>query len=128
MANVFVSHRGNDLVEAERLAGEIRNAGHHVWLDTCEIGVGDSIVEQINKGLSDVEYVVLCYSSLGVETPWISREWMSALARQLEGQGVKLLPVLLPGGSAPAILSDIRHADLSADWPKGLADLLRAIR
>ncbi len=30
MANVFISHRGSDTQEAERLAVEIRNAGHQV--------------------------------------------------------------------------------------------------
>jgi hypothetical protein len=41
---------------------------------------------------------------------------------------VKLLPVRLTGGKPPAILADIRYADLVADWTKGFAELTRAIR
>jgi len=53
---------------------------------------------------------------------------MSALARQLDGCHVKILPVLLTGGSPPAILADIKYADLVRDWDRGVKQLLRAIR
>jgi hypothetical protein len=128
MANVFISHRTADLPLAERLAREIRNAGHEVWLDEWKISVGDSIVEKINEGLQGATYTILCYSSAGVMSPWMSREWMATLSRQLNGRGVKVLPARLSGGEAPAILDDIKYADLVKDWSVGVADLLRAIR
>jgi hypothetical protein len=58
----------------------------------------------------------------------MSREWMSALARQLGGAGVIVLPVRLTGGSPPAILADIKYADLTADWDGGVHALCAAIR
>ncbi len=128
MANVFISHRGNDIREAERLAAEIQRAGHQVWLDEWNIGIGDSIVERINEGLEGATYVVLCYSSAGIMSPWMGREWMSALAQQLNGMGIKLLPILLTGGSPPAILADLKYADLVQNWSEGVAELLRSIR
>lgn len=128
MANVFISHRGADVPPAERLAQEIRNAGHQVWLDEWELNIGDSIIGKMNEGLSGATYVVLCLSAQGVDAPWISREWMSALARQLNGHSVKLLPARLTGGDPPAILADIKYADLVADWSRGVSDLLKAIR
>ena len=48
----------------------------------------------------------------------MSREWMSALARQIEGAQVRLLPVRLTGGSPPPILADLKYADLVTDWPR----------
>jgi hypothetical protein len=128
LANVFISHRGQDIKEADRLAEEIRKAGHQVWLDEWKIDIGDSLVQRINEGLEGASYLILCYSSAGVTSPWMSREWMSALSRQLNGHGVKLLPARLTGGKAPAILDDIKYADLVNDWSKGMAELLRAIR
>jgi hypothetical protein len=44
MANVFISHRGSDTIEAERLANEIRRAGHQVWLDTGDLRVDEADV------------------------------------------------------------------------------------
>lgn len=128
MANVFISYRTNDASQARLLANEIKNAGHQVWFDEWDINLGDSVVGEMNKGLAGATYVVVCYSSSGVTSPWMSSEWMSALARQLDGHGVKLLPVRLTGGDPPAILADRRYADLVKDWNAGVAELLRAIR
>lgn len=128
MANVFISHRGVDTQEATRLAEAIRDVGHVVWLDAWKIEVGDSLVGQIHEGLKDAKYVVLCLSREGIDSAWINRECMSTLARQLNDQSVKLLPVRLTGGELPAILADIKYADLVKDWSEGLASLLKAIR
>ncbi|HEY2290165.1 MAG TPA: toll/interleukin-1 receptor domain-containing protein [Thermoanaerobaculia bacterium] len=128
MASLFISHREADAKEAERLATELRSKGHQVWLDRWEIQTGDSIIEKIDDGLAGAMYLILCYSDQGVSAPWMGREWMSTLARQLNGRGIKLLPARLTGGEPPAILEDIRYADLATDWDSGVADLLAAIR
>jgi hypothetical protein len=98
-----------------------------VWIDVWEIRIGDSILEKMNAGLEGASYLVLCYSATGVLAPWMSREWMSALAMHLNGRGIRLLPVRLTGDEPPALLADVRSADLVTDWAVGLADLLRAI-
>ena len=128
MSNVFISHRGADADEAEKLASAIAARGHKIWLDSWDIKVGDSIVEKINKGLAGMAYLVLCYSSSGVLAPWMSREWMAALSMELNGHSVRILPVRLTGGKPPAILDDINYADLVRDWDDELSRLLKAIR
>ena len=127
MANVFISHRKVDAVPAEQLANGIKHAGHAVWFDEWEIDIGDSIVARVAEGLEGAHYLVLCFSSSGL-SDWVNREWMSTLARQLSGCNVKVLPILLTGGKAPAILADIKSADLVSDWSNGLSELLKAIR
>jgi len=127
MASVFVSHRGADIQAAERLAAELRRCGHEVWLDIWNISVGDSIVGRINDGLNDSAYLLLCYSAEGTLAPWINREWMSALARQLNGEPVKLLPVRLTGGAPPSILADLKYADLTTNWTDGINELCAAL-
>jgi len=127
MANVFVSHRSADIAVAERLAEDIRAAGHDVWLDAWNINLGDSIVERMNEGLTSASHVLLCWSSAGNLAPWFSREWLSALARQLNGHHIRLLPVLLPGSTPPALLADIKYADLAADYDQALNAILEEL-
>jgi molybdopterin-guanine dinucleotide biosynthesis protein A len=128
MSTVFVSHRTQDLVSAQALADAMREDGHEVWLDVERIGLGDSIVAAIDRGLADATHLLLCCSGAGHDSPWMSREWMSTLARQLDGHGVRVLPVLLAGGSPPAILADIKYADLSGDFRSGIAEIKAALR
>jgi TIR domain len=120
MATVFISHRGADQVVAQRLAAAVRDRGHQVWLDAWEIQVGDSIIGQINAGLHNSEFLLLCCSDVPSASPWMNREWMSALARQLDGANVQILPVRLTGGTPPTILTDLKFADLVADWQLGV--------
>jgi len=127
MARVFVSHRGVDSVPAERLAGDLRAAGQDVWLDEWEVRVGDSIIEAMNAGLASADFVVLCLSAAGVDAPWIRREWAPTVARWLEGQRVRVLPAVLSSGEVPAIIADLKVADLTTDWAGGVAALLAAI-
>lgn len=124
---VFISHRGEDIALAERLAMQVKQAGFEVWLDKWNISLGDSIIEKINAGLENARYLILCYSEAGVLSPWMSREWMAALSQQLNGYGAKVLPVRLSGGKPPAILADIKYADLVKDWNHGMVELLRAM-
>lgn len=104
-----------------------RSAGHSIWLDEWAIGVGDSIVAEIDRGLTGANYLILCYSAAG-PSDWTDREWHSTLHRQLSGHTVKVLPARISGGAPPAILADIKFADLVADWDAGLRDVLRAMR
>jgi hypothetical protein len=128
MATVFISHRGADQAPAERLARALRECGHDVWLDTWRIELGDSIIGRIDSGLSGASYVVLCCSPAPSTSAWMDREWMSALARQLGGAGVRVLPVRLTGGELPAILADIKYADLSEQWQQGVDEICKALR
>ena len=126
MANIFLSHRGADAPATERLAKELRDRGHDVWIDTWEIKVGDSIIERINDGLSGTSFLVLCLSDAGPGS-WMDREWMSALARQLAGADVRVLPARLTGGTLPPILRDVKYADLVADWQLGVNEICNAL-
>lgn len=127
MSSIFVSHRNSDVEEAEYIASRLRERGHDVWLDAWTIDIGDSIVERMNEGLSGSTFLVLCFSSEGSLSPWMSREWFSSLARQLNGENVKLIPVLLKGGEVPAILADIKYADAAKGLDSAVSAVIQAI-
>lgn len=128
MAVAFLSHRGADAAEAERLARDLKALGHEVWLDTWRMDIGDSIVGRMNEGLTSARFLILCMSAAGTEAPWMSTEWHAALTLQLDGHDMRLLPARFSGGRPPAILAHLKHADLAADWHAGVRALDRALR
>lgn len=127
MARVFISHRGSDTAEAEKLARALKALGHVVRFDDWEVVTGDSILGWMEEATGSAGFLVLCYSAVGVDAPWVSREWLSALSRQLEGEPIRTLPVRLSGKTGPAILADIKAADWMADPARAVADLQGAI-
>lgn len=127
MANLFISHRKSDSVKAEILAEELKKDGHQIWFDEWELSLGDSIIRGMNEGLENADFLIVCYSSSGVTSEWMGREWMSALARQLNKNSVKILPVILSSSVPPAILADIKYIDLTKDWNQGISELIKVI-
>ena len=127
MANVFISHRSTDTTIAEKIANDIRAHGHMVWIDVWELNLGDSLVERIDDGLQGASYFVMCLSADGVHTPWMSREWMSALATQLNTKTVKILPIKCSPGDPPAIMADVKYADATKDYDAAIDAILKAI-
>jgi hypothetical protein len=128
IGTIFISHRGSDTGFAVSLANALRAAGHHIWLDEWNIAPGDSIVERIDTGLMTAVDVILCLSAAGVNSPWISREWMAALARKLNGIPLRIIPVKFAPSAVPAILADIKTIDLFTDWDRGLQQLLATLK
>ncbi len=113
---------------ATRLAEDLKDLGvHQIWLDEWEINLGDSIIYRINQGLSGASYLVMCLSDSGIDSPWMSREWMSSLAVQLSSSKIKILPAKINGGSLPFIMADIKFADLTIDWNLGVRQIFKAI-
>ena len=128
LINIFISHRSEDKLLANKLSFDLENLGYVVWIDAWKINAGDSIIEKINDGLSNTNYFLLCYSNKGIYSPWMSREWMSALSQQLNGKKIKILPILLSGGEPPAILADIKYVDLTANWENGISELMQVLK
>jgi hypothetical protein len=127
MAKVFISHRGADSSSAARLKSDLEILGHSVWLDKDEIRAGDSIIQKMNDGLTEATHVVVMYSDNTSPGLWMDREWMSALARVLNGFGVKLIPVRIGLSTGPSILADVKYADLYTDWASGMRNLESAL-
>ena len=127
MAVAFISHRTCDAELAKKLAADLEARGHEARLDVLELEVGDSIIGWMGEAIGVADAVVLCYSAAGVQAPWMSREWLSALARQLNGEGIRVLPVRFPGSEPPPLLADLRYADAAEDWGRAVAELHRAL-
>jgi hypothetical protein len=127
MAQVFVSHRGSDAATAARVKADLASMGHAVWLDADEIRAGDSIVQRMNEGLEVATHVVVLYSDDTTPGRWFDAEWMSALARLLDGHSIRLVPARIGISRGPAILADIAYADLATNWVNGMKRLAAAL-
>lgn len=113
-----------------RLSGWRKSSGSEATMCGSIAGRSRSATqsERINDGLAGTSFLVLCCSDIGAGAgAWTEREWMSALARQLDGANVHILPVRLTGGTSPPILADVKYADLVADWQRGVDEICDAL-
>ena len=94
--DLFVSHAGED---KERYILPLTNAlaAQRItfWLDTIEVGWGDSIALKINDGLLGSRFVLLCLSRNFIARPWPETELSAALAIQNNSGMKRVLPLIL---------------------------------
>lgn len=125
---LFVCHASEDKPFVSKLVTELDRRAQYAWFDQREILVGDSIVERINQALGEARFIIAVLSPSSVRKPWVLRELNSSLMRQLAGQGILILPILIAPCEIPPLLADIKYADFSKSFSGGFAELLSAIR
>ncbi|MFD9737627.1 TIR domain-containing protein [Umezawaea sp. NPDC059074] len=113
MANVFVSHAGEDL----RVAAEVREwlvaDGHRVFLDRDlrdGIAVGEEWEKRLHERLRWADAVVCVVTEAYVRSAWCAAEVGIARSR-----GSRLLPLHAEAGVEHPLLTSVQHADLAPD-------------
>lgn len=118
----FVSYKWeSDEVSAwvERFARDLRLLGIDVLLDRWEVGFGDSFVDYMTSGLQKANIILLIVTPEAVNSIEATQEKGGALkfeaklalARQIAGSPLKIVPVLLRGERVPFSLGGTRYAD-----------------
>jgi len=113
MAGVFISHSWSDKPLARRLAETIRKFAIHVWLHEAEIKLGDSLIDKIRTGIDSVDNVVALLSPQAVASEWVKRELDIAMNQEIEGERVKVLPILAAPCALPGFLKGKLYTDMS---------------
>jgi hypothetical protein len=91
--DVFISHASEDKESVARpLANQLQERGLRVWLDECELTLGDSLRRKIDEGLSHSRYAVVILSPAFFSKEWPNRELDGLVAREDAKEKV-ILPV-----------------------------------
>lgn len=91
--DVFISHASEDKDEVARpLAAALEIAGLAVWLDECQLAIGDSLRRSIDTGLSESRFGVVILSPAFFSKEWPNMELDGLVARESSSCKV-ILPV-----------------------------------
>jgi hypothetical protein len=125
---LFLSHSSKDVEAAKRIAEGLRAMSYPVWYSDWAIGPGQSIVEKINEALARNDTLIVLLSESSVQSKWVERELNTALMKQLSGQDVAVLPILIEDCKIPATLQDIKYIDMKSNFQKGFIELLEFLQ
>jgi len=67
-------------------------------------------------------------SEKSVQSIWARREWQSFLSRQLKGETITVLPILIEECRVPEIIADINYADFSESYHEAFLQLYNALK
>jgi TIR domain len=129
MPYVFLSHSHVDRAFARRLAADLRNAGHSVWIDEAEINIGDSLISKIRGGLDQVDFVCAVLSKASVSSAWVQKELEIASNREIDEKRVVVLPLLIEQVDLPGFIQGKRYGDFrnESNYEDQLKQLLKAL-
>ncbi len=72
--SVFISYSHADSVFANRLHEALQSKGIRAWFDNKDMRLGDDIYEQIDRGITHWDKVLLCGSKNSLNSWWVDSE------------------------------------------------------
>jgi hypothetical protein len=113
--SIFLSHAHEDKPFVRHLARDLTSEDVKVWIDEAEMGVGDSLLDKITFAISDVDYLGVVISAYSAHSDWVTREIEIAMTEEIAGKRVKVIPLLLRGGTLPPVLTGKIFADFTSE-------------
>lgn len=124
---IFISYSHADAEFVNKLAAHLVKSNAHVWVDTWELNVGDSILNRVQQAIQDSSALLIVLSKASVASEWCKKELSAGLMRELEEKRVVVLPVLIENCDIPIFLREKLYADFRANFDVGLNALLSAV-
>ena len=124
---VFISYSHADKTFVDMLAAHLVKRNAHVWVDSWELNVGDSIIGRVQEAIQDSSALLVILSKASVQSEWCKKELSAGLMRELDEKRVVVLPVLLEDCDIPIFLREKMYADFRKDFDKGVSAVVDAI-
>jgi hypothetical protein len=124
---VFLCHSTLDKPFVRELTASLIESRVHVWLDSTEIKVGDSLIDKIEQGLVSMDFLAVVLTPNSVNSAWCREELKVALGKQIKERRTVVLPILVADCEIPPFLLDKKFADFRNNFELGLYELLTAI-
>lgn len=125
--SVFISYSSKDVVFVGRLAAELIKKRIKVWLDKFEMQAGDSLIDKIQDGLDNADFLVVVLSKNSVESQWCKKELNSILMEEIEEKQTRIIPILIDDCKVPVFLREKLYVDFRKDFDAGIGELLRPL-
>ncbi|HBB94901.1 MAG TPA: hypothetical protein DC054_05880, partial [Blastocatellia bacterium] len=109
--DVFLSHSAKDREFVAHLATDLAAAGLRVWLDQWNIKIGDSFAAAIDEAMRASRFLLIVMSPDYFQSAWTRQEWQYALAEEIEGGGIRVIPILYRDCEIPPMLRSKQWVD-----------------
>jgi len=94
MTDFFISHASEDKSDIARpLSQALKGRGHSVWFDEYTLRLGDSLPQEIDRGLAACRRGVVILSKAFFAKQWPQRELDGLITREVNEQTKRILPV-----------------------------------
>jgi tetratricopeptide (TPR) repeat protein len=125
---VFLAHSSIDKNFVRNLKNDLQNYGYETWFDEDDILAGESIIESIQNGIDNSDFVSVVLTFNSVNSNWVKRELNAALTKEINVNKVLVVPILRDDCEIPGFLRDKKYADFRSSYIEGFDSLLKAFK
>lgn len=126
--NVFISYNKRDKEAAREIALFLIADDISVWLDEWEVAAGDSIINEINAGLSGCSHFIILWSMNAAKSNWVKKELNSILYKAIQNGIPKIIPILSDNTELPELLNDLKYIRYKNGSEKDRNEIIMAIK
>jgi len=124
---VFISYSHADKTFVDKMSAHLVKNNAHVWVDTWELNVGDSILNRVQDAIQESSALLVVLSKASVASEWCKKELSAGLMRELDEKRVVVLPVLIEDCEIPVFLREKMYADFRINFDLGISTLIDGI-
>lgn len=124
---VFISYSHKDKEFVDKLAINLVQRRHHIWMDRWELNVGDSLIDKVQTALTKSSAILLIISKNSLESQWFKKELNAGLVRELEERKTLIIPCKIDESALPIFLREKMYADFALDADAALASVDNAL-
>jgi len=124
---VFISHSAVDKPFVRKLYDALSAEGIEAWMDEFEIAPGDNIIQAIEEGLKQCDYIIPVLSQAYVKSKWAMQELSTFTMREISESNKSVLPALLEDCDIPIFLRDRLYADFRNEFDRPFQQLIAAL-
>ena len=121
---VFISYSNEDRELAKKITDRLLETNIQVWYDGYEMGIGDSLSDQVKDVLTASDYILILISSNSINSKWINDEFNSKKRNEFKTRDITTIPILVEECEIPSYLNFFSFVDLSKDFELGLKNLI----
>jgi hypothetical protein len=126
---IFISYNHSDSAFVDSLAEDLKATGMDIWIDKLKVQVGDSIIQRVNEGLHESDFLIVVLSKSSIKSRWVQEELNAATLRNIEStRQAFVLPIVIEDCDIPLLLRHRKYADFKANPEVGFRDVLESIR
>lgn len=111
-AQVFVSYAHEDLKRVQMIVTYLREHGLSVWYAPQDLKPATEL-SLVFQYIEKAQFFVVMLSNVSRNSPWVQMELNTAMALQLEGRAIQIVPLFLEPVEMPLQLKSILGIDLS---------------
>jgi hypothetical protein len=107
--SVFISYSHSDKNKIDPIVAYLVRAGCNVWQDERRLSVGDAVVPELSKAISEADFYLVFLSKNSVNSPYVQYELTNAMTLQITKNRPRVLPVRLDESEVPTILGGFMY-------------------